>query len=516
VSNGNGHLAPWEGEIRGHARTAAVAAAAAATVAVAVVVAGAIPGCGARKQRLAFVDGDVRYGFRAVIAFPAPQLVISTTGEVDGGAVLQGRRLVAAHFAADVRTLRPGIFFGLEELQDMLDADRFPLVHVELADPVVLPSSGSAVVASRWIVRLHGRARGARARLKITRTGSDTVAVAGHLAYQRQMFGLRPYDPSNQQLSPDQFLDFHVVFMRPGSKAPVPKRNSKRITPHRAPLARQPGALVVSLDTADGRGSRLYRLNESPPSRVPILPGPKTPGVRIRDTSPSVAGDTVVFVRSVQPQDAPSSPERIFRADLAGTGLRPLTRAAASADQSPSLSQDGQSVAFVRWSSGGAALWTIKSDGSAVHELVHLPGFGLSSPSFSPDGRTIVFAAFRRASGGDLFLVGRNGRHLLRLTRDAAYDYTPHFATDGQHVVFGRDGHIFVMTIDGRELRQLTHGRGRDASPVYSPDGRWIAFLRVTEPAQPQPPQLMLMRADGSRLGQLPVVGATPDPAWVR
>jgi hypothetical protein len=495
--------------IRRRARIAAAAAA--------VVVAGVAPsGFGGDEHRLSVAGGNVRYGFRAVIAFPAPKLVVSTTEEVRGRAVLRGRRLVAARIAADLRTLRPGIFFGLEELRGILDADRFPLARFELADPVALPANGSRVVASSWMVRVHGTTRRARVRLTITRRGKEVVAVSGHLAFQREMFGLPVYDPSNQQFSPDQFLDFFVVFARAGSEAPLPRRPTKPITPSRAPLARQPGPLVVSLLTADGRSNRLYRLNPSPPYRVPLLPAPETPGVRIRDTSPSVAAGTVVFLRTIQPEGAPGPPDRVFRAGLDGTGVRALTSGAASTDQSPALSPDGRSVVFVRWSSRGAALWTIESDGSAAHELVRLQGFALTSPSFSPDERTIVFTAFRPASGGDLFVVDADGNHLRRLTRDAAYDYTPHFAADGRRIVFGREGHIFVMTADGGELRQLTRGRGRDASPVFSPDGRWIAFLRVIHPTEPERPQLMLMRADGSHLGRLPVAGVTPDPAWIR
>lgn len=502
------HHARRRGVIRRSTRVSAAA--------VALLAAGTAPlGYGGDKQQLSVASGDVRYGFRAVIAFPAPKLVISTTGRVRGRAARQGRRLVEARFAADLRTLKPGIVFGLEELRGMLDADRFPLARFELADPVGLPAKGSGMATSSWIVRVHGTARRARIRLTITRRGDGVVALWGHFPFQREMFGLPRFDPSNQQFSRDQFFDFFVVFARPASNAPLPRRSPKRVTPSRTSLARQPGSLVVSIEAADGRSNRLYRLNQRPPYRVPILPAPETPGVHIRDTSPSVAGGTVVFLRSIVPKAASGSPERVFRVGLDGTGLSPLTQGVASTDQSPALSQDGQSVVFVRWSSRGASLWTMKSDGSAAHELVRLPGFALASPSFSPDGRRIVFTAFRPASGGDLFVVDANGRHLRRLTRDAAYEYTPRFASDGRRIVFGRDGHIFLMTTEGRALRQLTRGRGRDASPVFSPDGRWIAFLRVTEPTEPERPQLMLMRADGSRLGRLPVTGVAPDPAWV-
>ena len=93
----------------------------------------------------------------------------------------------------------------------------------------------------------------------------------------------------------------------------------------------------------------------------------------------------------------------------------------------------------VDWAPGGArltfnsndvvdqpsAIYTIRKDGSELRRLTK-PGPGDSSflPSWSPDGRKIAFA---RAANQvpDIYVIGRGGRNLTRLTRAPADDFAP-------------------------------------------------------------------------------------------
>lgn len=79
------------------------------------------------------------------------------------------------------------------------------------------------------------------------------------------------------------------------------------------------------------------------------------------------------------------------------------------------------------------------------------------------------------SSRGELALVrrgwiwaGRPGK-LRRLTRGSAPSWSP----DGRRIVFARRGWLMIVVVRGRRVRRLVRG----TAPAWSPDGRWIAFF---------------------------------------
>ena len=102
-----------------------------------------------------------------------------------------------------------------------------------------------------------------------------------------------------------------------------------------------------------------------------------------------------------------------------------------------------------------------------------------SNPSFSPDGRWVLFSS-RRHGSVDIYRVKVDGTHLERLTDDIAFDDQAVMAPDGRHVAFvsSRSGQadIWLLDLRTRKVRNLTNHPGGDYRPAFSPDGRWIAF----------------------------------------
>lgn len=91
-------------------------------------------------------------------------------------------------------------------------------------------------------------------------------------------------------------------------------------------------------------------------------------------------------------------------------------------------------------------------------------------------GGRIVFDS--GAPSFNIFTVSVKTRQIVRLTRDRRSS-DPSWSPDGKHLVFskfsrnGRGGGVYVMRADGRGVRRVA----RDgSSPVWSPDGRRIAF----------------------------------------
>jgi serine/threonine protein kinase/Tol biopolymer transport system component len=174
--------------------------------------------------------------------------------------------------------------------------------------------------------------------------------------------------------------------------------------------------------------------------------------------------------------------------------------------------------------------------------IISLPGV-TRSPSFSPEGNQIAFN-WTGATGDnpDIYVQQIGAGSPLRLTTDAANDYSPTWSPDGRWIAFLRGGTagrspqqlrlvpplggperllteirprgflrpvtvawcpdsgcivltesmgeskpdaLFVVSLESGEKRQLTHPDDSiyaDSNPAISPDGRWLVFRRETAP----------------------------------
>lgn len=96
------------------------------------------------------------------------------------------------------------------------------------------------------------------------------------------------------------------------------------------------------------------------------------------------------------------------------------------------------------------------------------------TPSVSRDGQWVAF--YRITNGQeDLWVVKTDGTGLRQLTNDAAHDRRPVWSADGKRLMFysDRSGRYQVWTIaaDGGGLIQVTDYPGLIIEPVWSPDG---------------------------------------------
>jgi hypothetical protein len=116
------------------------------------------------------------------------------------------------------------------------------------------------------------------------------------------------------------------------------------------------------------------------------------------------------------------------------------------------------------------------------------------SPSWSQDGKTIVFSALRGAVG-DLFAVDVDSHQVTNLTNDAFADYAPTYAPDGKSIVYmarvSGDEKLFKLDLATKQKTQLTFGTHDDASAKFIDADTIVFSSTATNPAVPLEPDVL-------------------------
>jgi Tol biopolymer transport system component len=97
-------------------------------------------------------------------------------------------------------------------------------------------------------------------------------------------------------------------------------------------------------------------------------------------------------------------------------------------------------------------------------------------PSWSPDGKTIVFHSSMDtgSNGASIYSINVDGSNVVRLTNDSGRtDSVPSYSPDGKHIVFNRyNGYysICIINNDGSGLYNLETGKsGSNLQPAWGP-----------------------------------------------
>lgn len=120
-------------------------------------------------------------------------------------------------------------------------------------------------------------------------------------------------------------------------------------------------------------------------------------------------------------------------------------------------------------------------------------------PSWSPDGRSIIYTSYRTGVP-DLLISNIFAGTMEQPTGNSGQNWLPVFSPDGTRIAFvsSRDGNseIYVMNRNGSDLRRLTNNPAIDSTPTFSPTGTQIAFTSDRTGT----PQIYTVNVDGSGL----------------
>jgi hypothetical protein len=146
-----------------------------------------------------------------------------------------------------------------------------------------------------------------------------------------------------------------------------------------------------------------------------------------------------------------------------GSNARKVAIAGAERVRDPAWSPDGNHLVASCLKATNYDLCTFKPDGSDVVALTSESG-SESQAAWSPDGSTIAFTLLASPTGEkEIALVPADGGTLTRLTQG----FDPAWSRDGTALTFARGDGLFMIGRDGSNLRRLT--TGNHYAPAWRP-----------------------------------------------
>ena len=128
--------------------------------------------------------------------------------------------------------------------------------------------------------------------------------------------------------------------------------------------------------------------------------------------------------------DNPGGDREIFRMNPDETGLKQLTHNTVE-DGVPSYSPDGKKIVFRRQvSASNTEIFVMNADGTGQKNLTNKPADD-DNPSFSPGGKKILFDSYRN-SNQDIYVMNADGGGQKRLTTDPDSDFDATFSPNNQ------------------------------------------------------------------------------------
>lgn len=218
--------------------------------------------------------------------------------------------------------------------------------------------------------------------------------------------------------------------------------------------------------------------------------------------------------------DADDRGTRIAQIDLRAMKPRLLSASNRGLNITPVYTKDGKNIV---WASGGDSpaelvLASAAGDDSVPKPFVGRTGFETTSPSFSPDGKQVVFMSPVPLTP-QLYTMNIDGTRLRRITPvvpgKRSYRTGPDWSPSGAEIAFQQqngDFQVWTIRVKDRLMTQLTN-EGENEDPAWAPDGRHLSITRRLG-AIGDPRGIWILDERTGRLRQLTVTGDARLSDW--
>jgi len=232
------------------------------------------------------------------------------------------------------------------------------------------------------------------------------------------------------------------------------------------------------------------------------------------DPAPAPDGKRLAFTIVI------SAHSQLFVGGLDLSDATQLTRDPWDHD-SPAWSPDGKLLAYTSSRSGHPVIHVVRPDGTA-DEAISPEAAHSIHPTWSLDGKSVLYCSDDdlkppKKNASEIYSVDLATRHARTLISGGTNTY-PSWSPDGKKIVFRRmigekNSEVFVADPDGSNAVNLTHDHAFDGWPAWSPDGKRIAF--ASNRVDPAVWQIYVMDADGSHVTRVAETeGRGTVPRW--
>ena len=207
------------------------------------------------------------------------------------------------------------------------------------------------------------------------------------------------------------------------------------------------------------------------------LDGEQFEAKMIRDAATSPDGKTLVFHAVGQ----------LWRKQLPSGKPTSLVSTPGQFQYQPSFSADGRSLLFTTWNDETlGAIWSMDVRSGRIKKISAEPGF-YYSPRFSPDAKSVVYSRFSGngltgslwSSERGVYTISANGGKAQQIVDNGV---EPQFSADGSRVYYFTGGGVskklMSAGLHGEDPREVFNLKYVDFVSI-SPDGRNVAFTEL-------------------------------------
>jgi Tol biopolymer transport system component len=209
----------------------------------------------------------------------------------------------------------------------------------------------------------------------------------------------------------------------------------------------------------------------------------------------------------------------IYTINPDGSGKTRIPAPRVSGEAEPSYSPDGKRIVYLGYDGNDYEIYTIKVGGGDKTRVTNNTS-DEASPSYSPDGKRIAYQDYsRNASEIHTIKVGGGGEFRVTKSRGS---FEPDYSPDGKRIAYasyeGPDTEIYTISVEGEGKKKVTNNVRDEEDPSYSPNGKKIAyecFKALATDNEKFDPQICTIKAGGGDKTQITdTAGYASDPSW--